>query len=333
MSNHHPEIQVLSIDNKSADLKKKFCWLLYGQGVNLAEHCKKGLLGHTSNQLPMYGLVSATNIWLDEATCEWYYLFIMDYKFRLSHNFHLAFKYAEGKTIYYSHAGVFIVVRNAERILISPVKIADVSSDTYNLIQGNYQKREYATCRNWQFAVAFYEGLNPAQKKHNQDVVSAYKSATLKKPALPKTEDANLFASKFTDDFSTITTQQCIDVMGRANIDYLSEHTFSIERYFGNVELMKADWKKACQLITALMEGDTVFFYKENDGTLRSAKGRMRNLDGSEGFKTERLRGAHQHVLTYFDLEVNNYRSINLYNILTQAEFDQELGKKGITWK
>lgn len=127
---------------KSIDKTKPFryFWLKKVEGVNLSQHCAKSLIGEYSTE------VNASeshfeNIELQDGI---YYLCGVSMPYKWANNFHLAFQYAEGKTLQYESNGVKVKIENAESLPISPEYIDRTNP--------NACKKAYCTCRNWQFA-------------------------------------------------------------------------------------------------------------------------------------------------------------------------------------
>lgn len=123
----------------------KYLWLKTVENVDLSVHCARCLIGKYDNRIkPFKGL--RTDLLLTDNI---YYLCGVSSPYRWENNFHLAFKPCEGSSVEYSNNGIDIVIENAERIDIS-----DKYIDSRNINAG---KRDYFTCRNWQFANWFYQ--------------------------------------------------------------------------------------------------------------------------------------------------------------------------------
>lgn len=128
----------------------KYLWLKYVNNVNLDVHCAKSLIGEyskkiTTKQGEFY------NIALDESDYKAIYLCGVSYPYVWENNFHLAFKYSEGKTLYYNSNGIEIILKNAVRLPID-IKYVDFSHPKAKF-------KSYHTCRNWQFAHWFYKNM------------------------------------------------------------------------------------------------------------------------------------------------------------------------------
>ncbi len=120
-----------------------YLWLKYVTGVDLSQHCAKGLIGAYSKHIKA-DLSHAENIDLNEAPANIFYLCGVSKPFRWVKNFHLAFRHKEGETLEFKSNGVHVVIENAERITFSA---DDIAPD-----DPNAHKKAYSTCRNWQFA-------------------------------------------------------------------------------------------------------------------------------------------------------------------------------------
>lgn len=134
---------------KSITKSKPFMyfWLKSVKDVDLSKHCAKCLIGEYSDEVNA-AQEYVENIILEDGV---YYLCGVSKPYNWNKNFHLAFKCAEGKSIQYSNNGVEVIIENAEALPISPEYI-----DPDDV---NYRKKEYSTCRNWQFAHFFKKHL------------------------------------------------------------------------------------------------------------------------------------------------------------------------------
>lgn len=130
---------------KSLKLKgrNKYVWLKYVRGADLKFHCAKSLLGEYSTKLNNID-TEYTNIELDEFETEYYYFCCVSQPYNWHRNIHLAFKEQEGSSIVIDNNLYSIEVENAVEV---PFSISDV-----NLMLPQARKREFNTCRNWQFA-------------------------------------------------------------------------------------------------------------------------------------------------------------------------------------
>ena len=128
-------------------------WLMYVNGVNLSQHCKPCLKGFTSRKVHK-NTKCLGNVKLDEAEAKYYYLCGVATPYSWENNFHLAWKEKEGSIIEYESNGISIKLKNAERITFC--------EDDIDYSLKNAEKREYYTCRNWQFA-------NKISKEMNED--------------------------------------------------------------------------------------------------------------------------------------------------------------------
>lgn len=314
-----PVIEVLTCDDPS--MPKKFAWLQYVQGTNLADHCKKSLLGYTSKALPFHGIRHIANLELDEATAKYYYLFFMDTNYRWQYNFHLAFYAGEG-TIYYQHAGIFCIIRNAVRVPIEPVNFETLDKQTYDLASPHRHNRDYTTCRNWQFAVAMYQNMTAKEREYNDKVIApGYKTA---KPAPVKHDTsstdvmAELFDITSKQEFTDYSREEVYAAIPLPSITFLQENCFQPERYFADPQAAKTGLYRLCQLITAMQDKDTTFYYQKQDGNYRRAVGRL-----TGPFSPTHMNG--MAALRYWDVEVGGLRCFNIYHILTTKEYEDKI--------
>lgn len=141
---------MVEITNINVTGSFRYLWLKYVNGVNLKVHCAKSLLGTYSKKVsPQMGHVQEP-ITLDEAQGDVFYLCGVTKPYRWINNFHLAFKEKEGSTIHVNRNGIDITIRNAVEIPITDKYI--------NQMDSNAHKKEYCTCRNWQFAYMYATG-------------------------------------------------------------------------------------------------------------------------------------------------------------------------------
>ena len=120
----------------------KYLWLKYVDDYDLNNHCAKSLIGNYSNKI-INKRISNTNLVLNEFNSRVYYLCGVSLPFNYDKNFHLAFKFIMGSKISIKENGIEIIIENAERIVIEKKYI-------YKHENGN--KKQFNTCRNWQFA-------------------------------------------------------------------------------------------------------------------------------------------------------------------------------------
>ena len=118
----------------------RYFWLKSVEGVNLEQHCAKSLIGSYDKRISST-VKQITDVQLDGQV---YYLCGVSKPYIWAHNFHLAFRHKEGATLTYESNGVSVMIKNAERILFSD---ADID---WSLTKAS--KKEFNTCRNWQFA-------------------------------------------------------------------------------------------------------------------------------------------------------------------------------------
>lgn len=118
----------------------RYLWLKNITGIDLTVHCAKCLKGEYISQVNNR-ITSLNDLSLDNGI---YYLCGVSMPYVWDNNYHLAFEYKEGNTIFYSNKGVHIVIENAQLLPISESYIDDTN------IKAQY--KSYRTCRNWQFA-------------------------------------------------------------------------------------------------------------------------------------------------------------------------------------
>lgn len=124
--------------------KFRYLWLKYVNGVNLKVHCARSLLGVYSTKISAQMQSIKKPIVLDEDESEIFYLCGVALPYKWENNFHLAFKRKVGAKLHVERNGIKITIENAVEIPITP--------DYIEPTDPNAKKKEYATCRNWQFA-------------------------------------------------------------------------------------------------------------------------------------------------------------------------------------
>lgn len=118
----------------------RYLWLKHVIGVDLTKHCARCLLGnYVKNINPRNP--NHPEIELEDGV---YYLCGVSLPYVWEKNFHLAFCYSEGCRIEYESNGISVVIENAERMPILESHINDSDPNAW--------KKEFRTCRNWQFA-------------------------------------------------------------------------------------------------------------------------------------------------------------------------------------
>ena len=121
----------------------KYLWLKKVNGVDLTQHCAKCLIGEYDNRLQI-NINEYNNLSLDGSI---YYLCGVSTPYVWKNNFHLAFRESKGKKLIIDKLGIYIEIKDAEEIKFS---YGDIN---FNLMEAN--KKEFSTCRNWQFANKF----------------------------------------------------------------------------------------------------------------------------------------------------------------------------------
>lgn len=144
--------------------KFRYLWLKYVRGVNLNVHCGRSLVGNYS-ELVAADQTIYDRFDLDEFEARYYYLCGVATPPKWANNFHLAFKYAEGKTVEVERLGVKILISNAEEI---PIEWVSPSHNSTNPDWIKQMARKlgpaYFTCRNWQFACQIAEEVGYGQR-------------------------------------------------------------------------------------------------------------------------------------------------------------------------
>ena len=125
-----------------------YLWGKYVTGVNLENHCAKSLLGNYSKKIDK-NKASESNIKLDEFNSDIFYLCGVSKPYKWNENFHLAIRYKEGNNIVINRNGLYLEIENAEELPI----IFDINKCTHE----KKNKKDFTTCRNWQFAYIYQE--------------------------------------------------------------------------------------------------------------------------------------------------------------------------------
>lgn len=131
---------MIVIRNLEVTSKFKYLWLKKVNGVDLSVHCARCLLGEYDNRVNAR-TKSLKNI---ELLGDVYYLCGVSAPYIWANNFHLAFRLANGEKFTAERNGVKISVENAE--------IIDFSENDIDMTLPQAKKKEFYTCRNWQFA-------------------------------------------------------------------------------------------------------------------------------------------------------------------------------------
>lgn len=118
----------------------RYLWLKHVTGVDLSVHCARCLVGkYMDNISPR--VPHTADIQLDNGV---YYLCGVSLPYIWANNFHIAFEYSEGSHIECESNGISVVIENAVALPISEEYIDQSDPNAW--------RKEYRTCRNWQFA-------------------------------------------------------------------------------------------------------------------------------------------------------------------------------------
>lgn len=118
----------------------RYLWLKSVTGVNLNVHCARCLKGTYDDRISP----EAGELHDIELIGDLYYLCGVAKPYCWANNFHLAFKQKDGATLRYSDNGISVIIENAERI--------EITADAIDHSLPQAEKKEFSTCRNWQFA-------------------------------------------------------------------------------------------------------------------------------------------------------------------------------------
>ena len=120
-----------------------YLWGKYVTGINLDFHCAKSLEGYYSKKI-YKDKASESDIKLDEYNSNIFYLCGVSKPYKWNDNFHLALRYKEGNNLIINRNGLYLEIENAEELPI----IFDINKCNHK----NKYNKNFATCRNWQFA-------------------------------------------------------------------------------------------------------------------------------------------------------------------------------------
>jgi hypothetical protein len=137
---------------KELDLNRKFryFWLKYVRNVNLNRHCASGLTGPYDKRISIYQSQQPhwEDITLDQGESDFYYICGVAQPSNWADNFHCVIRCVTGETLILDEQSVTGTIENAVRIPIHEI-------DRINSTNPMKDKKEYYTCRNYQFAVEF----------------------------------------------------------------------------------------------------------------------------------------------------------------------------------
>ena len=131
-----------------------YLWGKYVTGVNLGFHCAKSLEGYYSKKI-YKDKASESDIKLDEYNSNIFYLCGVSKPYKWNENFHLALRYKEGNNIVINRNGLYLEIENAEELPI----IFDINKCNHK----NKHNKNFATCRNWQFANIYKDLFKEAE--------------------------------------------------------------------------------------------------------------------------------------------------------------------------
>lgn len=123
-----------------------YLWGKYVNGVDLENHCAKCLLGKYSKKINK-DTKEVKNLVLDEGSSKIFYLCGVTKPYVWEDNFHLALRYKEGCNIKINKKSIYLELENAEEL--------PIDFDINNCEHEKKTKKEYSTCRNWQFAYLY----------------------------------------------------------------------------------------------------------------------------------------------------------------------------------
>ena len=151
-----PKIEYLNYDPRVQNYK--YLWLKYIESVDLSQHCQNTFVGLSSRKFGTRFIANAraplefNDIRLNEIIePKAYYLCGVSDPYYWDHNFHLAFIPQKGNRLIKSGRGLELSILDAVEVKITP-----------NFIDFRHpaaKDRDYATCRNWQFAWQVQAGL------------------------------------------------------------------------------------------------------------------------------------------------------------------------------
>ncbi len=131
---------MITIKTLSVTKPFRYLWLKSVEGVNLDVHCAKSLIGQYDKRIGNT-VREVHDVYLTQNV---YYLCGVSMPYKWANNFHLAFRHKPGAILKYEDNGISVTIQDAERIMFSEHDV------DWSLPQA--KKREYHTCRNWQFA-------------------------------------------------------------------------------------------------------------------------------------------------------------------------------------
>lgn len=131
---------MIKICNLEVSKNFKYLWLKSVTGVDLTVHCARCLKGEYDNRVNSK-IKKVENIAL---AGDIYYLCGVSLPYVWSNNFHLAFEESNGNHFVFENNGVKISVENAKMIYFSDEDIDKTLPQA--------KRKEFFTCRNWQFA-------------------------------------------------------------------------------------------------------------------------------------------------------------------------------------
>lgn len=125
-----------------------YLWGKYVTGINLDNHCAKSLEGYYSKKIDKNKTLES-NLKLDEFDSNIFYLCGVTKPYKWNENFHLAIRCKEGNNIVINRNGLYLEIENAEELPI----VFDINKCNHS----KRNKKEFSTCRNWQFAYTYQD--------------------------------------------------------------------------------------------------------------------------------------------------------------------------------
>lgn len=133
----------------------KYLWCKEVSAVTLGVHCARCLVGNYNTAFHGGIMAEIRNVVLPES--KWYYICGVSSDRNWSHNLHIAFVYAAGQEIIIDDEFCTCHIMNARRL--------DISTKYIDWSLPQSRRKEFSTCRNWQFANMVAKGLTPSYSR------------------------------------------------------------------------------------------------------------------------------------------------------------------------